>query len=121
MMLRKLRHVNTALSVMRANFSARQKLAKLQQSSSVMLERQALGVKPNQQTHAKLETTTIAESEEVINLMPETEAAVMDNKGLFKEVDTEDPKIHNYIETEQSRQNDLQMINYKSIITDTFN
>lgn len=78
-----------------------------------MLEKQAIGVQTHRDGQERPEKYPRT-NKEAVDLMAQTESVLMDNKGIFREVEGDDTKTYNYIETEQSRMNDMQMINYKS-------
>lgn len=116
-MLRKIGMLHKMGNVLKArNFSARMKLSKIEKSSQVVLDNQVLGAKTQESTHAKVATTKKRYENEEFDVAAATESALMDSKGIFRETEGEAEKVYNYVETEQTLRNDIQMINYKSKI-----
>lgn len=100
------------LTTSKFNFSARLKLAKLQQSNKEMFENQANNIRSTQEIHSHIPSQTNFTNQEV--LMAESEAAVAKVGENLLNPESEDNKVPNYIDSEQALKNDMQMINYKS-------
>ena len=92
------------------NFSARLKLAKLQKTAPVSVG--GLGTPRKTQTHAKF--TSERSQGTQIDLLEQSEAAIAQTPGLFKEPEAEPAPVPNYLENDQMLKNDMHTINYKS-------
>ena len=93
-------------------FSSSLRMQGIKKPTQVVLERQALGATTESATASPMSSEAL----DAANMMPQSDSAVLDSRGIFREQEEGVDKMQNYVDPEKAFKSDMQMINYKSTL-----